>query len=53
MNFTTGDWIVKALRLLERSKSLKRIIYTFVALAVYYITPMMLTAIAELLKALK
>ncbi|WP_268879131.1 hypothetical protein [Limnobaculum xujianqingii] len=44
---------MKALRLLERSKPLKRIIYAVIALSAYYITPMMLTAVVELLKVLK
>ena len=40
---------MEALRLLEKSKPLKRIVYSLIALAVYYITPSLLTAIASIM----
>ena len=36
MNFNTGDWIVKALELFEKSKILRRMYYAGIAIGVLF-----------------
>ncbi|HEB6949761.1 TPA: hypothetical protein R0445_004369 [Salmonella enterica subsp. enterica serovar Hvittingfoss] len=51
-NFSGGEWIVEALKLIERSPILRRMIYTMLAIVFAYVVAKALPGVAEMIKAL-
>lgn len=51
-NFSGGEWIVEALKLIGGSPSLRRMIYTVLAIVFAYVVARALPGVAELIKAL-
>ncbi len=45
VNFSGGDWIVEALKLFEKSKILRRMFYSVVALGFIYVISDLITSI--------
>lgn len=53
MNFNLGDWVVKALELIERSRVLRRLVYMAMAVIVMSCGGPFVSGIARLVEALK
>ncbi|MEN3260199.1 hypothetical protein AAH678_30175 [Sodalis endosymbiont of Spalangia cameroni] len=53
VNFTTGEWIVKVLELLEKSTILRRMYYTAICCAFCYVVVKALPGVAAILQAIR